>query len=497
MSELDQMVEELAKRKNARTSFRHFCEFVFPQFSCNWHHQLIIDKIERMFLPEDHPDALRRLCVSMPPRFGKSELISRLLPSYILGVDRDDKVMACSYSSELTGRINRDVQRYMCSEPYKLLFPNSRLPEGQGGRGSVSESYTRTSDLFELVGCKGYYRSAGVGGSITGMGARWLIVDDPIRNRQDADSPTVRENILNWYKSTFRTRAEKDARILIVMTRWSPEDLVGSVLQLQSMDKTADQFEYLCLPAIATTDRNIDDPRAPGESLWPEKYDISALEQIKTSLGTREFEALYQQNPTAPGATEWPQDLFGDDIWWDKPWPKREELKEIVMAIDPSKGVESKHGDYCAVIIAGRLQDNSVLINPLIARMSSEAIVDNVLELYQKYRPQLVTCETNSFQHLLVQNLVKKSDLMGLRIMTQGVHNHIKKEVRIRRLGPFLEQRRFRIMKNPYGQLLMDQLRLFPSAKYDDGPDAMELAFRTLLTVANGKFRPPVKVLKA
>jgi predicted phage terminase large subunit-like protein len=760
MNDLDQMVDELAKRHNARSSFKHYCEYVFSQFECSWHHQVIIDNIERMFLPTSDPNHLRRLCVSMPPRHGKSELISRLLPSYILGKNPDTGVMACSYSSELSGRINRDVQRYICSEEFKRLFPDSRMPEGQGGRGAVSESYTRTSDLFEMVGRRGFYRSAGVGGSITGMGGQWLIVDDPIRNRADADSPTIRENILNWYKSTFRTRAEKDARILIVMcmtgdtlvlmadgrqkflrdivigdliatydggrvgvstvknwinqgkdkiytirmksgvkvkanerhpflvdrggvlewvrlknlrlkdkivkvsgengkelhaaekaasgkqhvwdcvqdttvynggnpgmgvkhlnceerhglsldtellsnnttkclssnkacaqfannlqetmcerigvenyvlttvttqeksedfcattvisqlgtgkhqkflnkpldtyeitldeiedisesgyeevfdiqvdrtenfianglvshnTRWNPEDLVGSVLNTQMMERNADQFEYLCLPAIATGDRHKDDPRAIGEPLWPSKYDALALEQIKTSLGSREFEALYQQNPTAPGATEWPQELFADHIWWDQPWPSRSEIVESVLAIDPSKGNEAKVGDYCALVLLARLRDNTVLAYPIISRMSSEVIVDNVLEMAEKYRPSMIVCETNAFQHLLLQNMKHKSDLMNMGLITQGVHNVIKKEIRIRRLGPFLEKHRIRVVKNSHGALLVDQMKLFPSARYDDGPDALELALRTLINVCNNKFKPHSRGLK-
>jgi len=496
MNDLDQMVDELAKRHNARSSFKHYCEYVFSQFECSWHHQMIIDNIERMFLPTSDPNHLRRLCVSMPPRHGKSELISRLLPSYILGKNPDTGVMACSYSSELSGRINRDVQRYICSEEFKRLFPDSRMPEGQGGRGAVSESYTRTSDLFEMVGRRGFYRSAGVGGSITGMGGQWLIVDDPIRNRADADSPTIRENILNWYKSTFRTRAEKDARILIVMTRWNPEDLVGSVLNTQMMERNADQFEYLCLPAIATGDRHKDDPRAIGEPLWPSKYDALALEQIKTSLGIREFEALYQQNPTAPGATEWPQELFADHIWWDKPWPERSEIVESVLAIDPSKGNEAKVGDYCALVLLARLRDNSVLANPIISRMSSEVIVDNVLEMAEKYKPSMIVCETNAFQHLLLQNMKHKSDLMNMGLITQGVHNVIKKEIRIRRLGPFLEKHRIRVVKNAHGSLLVDQMKLFPSARYDDGPDALELALRTLINICNNRLKPNSRGLR-
>ena len=487
---MDQMVDELANRKLARESLLDFCTYTMPEYEVNWHHQLIADSIDRMLLPISHPNALRKLALAVPPRMGKSELISRRLPAFLLGKNPNLQIIACSYSAELSGRINKDIQRIIVSDPYKRLFPETKISESSGGRGSVSESYTRTSDLFEIVKKKGFYRSAGVGGSITGMGGQWLIVDDPFRNREDADSPTVRNTVKNWYKSTFRTRAEKDVRIIVVQTRWHPEDLIGEIIQQGIMEADADQFEYITIPAIANAVNHKDDPREQGEPLWPKKYSLQDMLTIKTSLGTREWEALYQQNPSAEGAQEWNADLFADHIWWDKPWPKPDEIKGCVLAIDPSKGTDSKHGDYSAIVILARTRLNQLVAHSFLARMSVETMVDQVIELGRLFRPELVVCESNMFQSLILTALKQKSQKAGVRFQMQGVNNTMKKEVRIRRLGPHLEQKNLLFTKCQGNKTLVDQLRLFPSSQHDDGPDALELALRSLVFVCNSKMKP-------
>ena len=489
MSNYDELITELATRKMGRENLLDFCTYTMPEYEVNWHHRLIASFIDRMLLPIDHPNALRKLALAIPPRMGKSELISRRLPAFLFGLDPDTQIISCSYSSELSGRINKDIQRIIVGEQYKRLFPETKISE-TAGRGNISESYTRTTDLFEIVNSKGFYRCAGVGGSITGMGGKWLIVDDPFRNREDADSPTIRNTVKNWYRSTFRTRAEKDVRIIIVQTRWHPEDLIGEILQQGRMEKDADQFEYISFPAIALPVNHPEDPRTPGDPIWPTKYSLADLMTIKTSLGTREWEALYQQNPSAEGAQEWNADLFADHIWWDKPWPKPDEIKGCVLAIDPSKGTDSKHGDYSAIVILARTRLNQLVAHSFLARMSVETMVDQVIELGRLFRPELVVCESNMFQSLILTALKQKSQKAGVRFQMQGVNNTMKKEVRIRRLGPHLEQKNLLFTKCQGNKTLVDQLRLFPSSQHDDGPDALELALRSLVFVCNSKMKP-------
>ena len=122
--------------------------------------------------------------------------------------------------------------------------------------------------------------------------------------------------------------------------------------------------------------------------------------------------------------------------------------------------------------------------------MSVETMVDQVIELGRLFRPELVVCESNMFQSLILTALKQKSQKAGLRFQMQGVNNTMKKEVRIRRLGPHLEQKNLLFTKCQGNKILVDQLRLFPSSQHDDGPDALELALRSLVFVCNNKMKP-------
>jgi predicted phage terminase large subunit-like protein len=284
----------------------------------NWHHRLLCDYLDR-FVAGD----IDRLMVSMPPRHGKSELVSRKLPAFIFGRLPDSHIIATSYSADLAQRMNRDVQRIMDSDAYAELFPDSTL-FGKNIRTIADGSYLRNSDIFEIVGHRGDYRSAGVGGGITGMGADFAIIDDPIKNRQDANSPTMRNAVWEWYTSTLYTRLEKDARVLLTMTRWHEDDLAGRLLQQASEDN----WTVLSLPAVREPGECAYDPRQEGTALWQEKYNETRLDRIKTTVGSYDWAALYQQHPS-PGEgglfkrdwwrrwKELPDDLFDFTQSWD------------------------------------------------------------------------------------------------------------------------------------------------------------------------------------
>ena len=150
--------------------------------------------------------------------------MSRRLPAYILGLYPNSTIIACSYSADLSSRMNRDVQRIIDDERYHDVFPSTHL-FGSNVRATAHGSYLRNSDIFEIVGNHGVYRSAGVGGGITGMGFLYGIIDDPIKSQKEADSATFRELVWEWYTSTFWTRQDKDARILLTLTRWHEDGL--------------------------------------------------------------------------------------------------------------------------------------------------------------------------------------------------------------------------------------------------------------------------------
>lgn len=294
---LPQVEKELARR--------HLLDFTTTtkkNFRTNWHHEKICDKLDAFARGE-----IPRLMIFMPPRHGKSELASRKLPAFLLGRNPDCEVISASYSSGLAEKMNRDVQRTMESPEFKQIFPEAIIPK------SGDRSRVRNSSEFELVGRDGSYRCAGVGGPITGTGGDFIIIDDPIKNMEEANSETIRQKIWDWYTSTLYTRlegeiaedgqeSESDGSIALIITRWHEDDLAGRLLDKAAKNPEADQWEVIEFPAIREDMNNHDDPREVGQALWPQKYPVKRLKKIKASVGSKVWSSLFQQRPT-PGDT--------------------------------------------------------------------------------------------------------------------------------------------------------------------------------------------------
>ena len=286
-----QVLMEEARRELARRTMGDFVLYVDDNYRMNWHHRLLCDYLDKLAYKE-----IRRLMVFMPPRHGKSELVSRKFPAYLLGRNPDTSIISCSYSADLASRMNRDVQRLIDSERYLELFPGTQL-SNQHTRRFYETRYTRNNNMFEVVDKKGTYRSSGVGGGITGMGGEYIIIDDPVKNREDADSATMREKVYDWYTSTLYTRLEKDGCILLTLTRWHEDDLAGKLLK--AAQEGADQWTILELPAVCEYPPKPYDERQEGEALWKWKYDEEALFAMKATAGSRDWAALYQQHTTS------------------------------------------------------------------------------------------------------------------------------------------------------------------------------------------------------
>lgn len=295
---------ELLRRRRARHNLEAFTTYTKPDYEVNWHHAALCRYLDRFAASE-----IKRLMVFMPPQNGKSELVSRRLPAYIMGRNPNTQIIACSYSADLASRMNRDVQRIIDGPEYGRLFPEVGL-NSANVRTVAQGAWLRNSDIFEIVGHQGTYRSAGVGGGITGMGFNVGIIDDPVKNADEAKSATVRESIWEWYTSTFYTRQRKDASILLTMTRWHEDDLAGRLLQQAADEPDADRWTVLSLPAVAGGLPNEDDPRQPGEPLWPARYSRDWLRATEATIGPNDWHALYQQTPRQPGGTVFQRD------WW-------------------------------------------------------------------------------------------------------------------------------------------------------------------------------------
>ena len=203
---------------------------VKSDYIVNWHHRQLTEALCKVQSGE-----ITRLMVFMPPRHGKSELVSRHFPAWCLGKNPDEKIISCSYSASLASRMGRDVQNIMATDEYQAMF-STRLKSGvEARKGSAKKKETNLE--FDIVGSSGQYIGAGVGGPIGGSGFSIGIIDDYFKNRDDAESKTKRENLGDWYTSTFYTRREGRMspigvdRIIITTTLWHEDGLAGRVLK--------------------------------------------------------------------------------------------------------------------------------------------------------------------------------------------------------------------------------------------------------------------------
>lgn len=226
---------------------------------------------------------LPRLIVTCPPRHGKSELVSHWVPVWFLENWPWKRVILGSYEADFAsawGRKARDtIAKYNELGTHQL---NVRL-----NPNTSAVSHWMTSE-------RGSMSTAGVGGPITGKGADLLIIDDPIKNWAEASSFTIRENLWNWYRSTARTRVEPGGGIIVAMTRWHPDDLVGRLIRSEEQEG-GEHWEVFDFPALAIKHDVLG--REPGHPLWPQRYGEEELLSIRASVGPKIWNSMYQQNP--------------------------------------------------------------------------------------------------------------------------------------------------------------------------------------------------------
>lgn len=282
---------ELRRRAHAQT-FLRFVQTSYPPYQAAWVHRELCTALER-FQVEMMAGRQPRLMIFMPPRHGKSFLVSERFPVWLLGKQPDCQVLLASYAQRQAERFSRRA-RALAREPWM----KSALPQL-----AVDPHFAAASEWGTRQG--GAYRAVGVGGPLTGTGAHVLVIDDPVKNHQEAYSPLTRDKIWEWYGSVAETRLMPNSGVLLVMTRWHRDDLAGRLLAAGS-----DRWTVLSYPAIATRD---EPHRRCGEALDPDRFPLARLEGLRKRGGWI-FEALYQQAPVAEIG-----EVFRRDWWqtWD------------------------------------------------------------------------------------------------------------------------------------------------------------------------------------
>lgn len=394
-----ELLELIAER--GRRHLIDFTLFTCPGYKAGWFARTLAAKLD-WFLDEVAAGRSPRLIIEAPPRHGKTELVSRRLPAYALGRYPDMSFIATSHGADLASNINRAVQRIIDDPRYKELFPDTTL-WGSNIRTVADGSYLRNSDEFEVVGHKGAYKSAGVGGGITGRGGDVLIVDDPVKDMQEASSETVRKSIWDWFTSTLYTRGMPGAGILVIMTRWHMDDLAGHLIA--NMAKGGEQWTVVRYPAIAEED---EEHRKMGEALHPERYPLELLERIKSGtsdepgVGSKVWSALYQQSPSAAEGN-----IFKRENWRYLRPPKllsamsHEERKNYLRELGVTRVIQrwdtaigaKKQNDFAACTTLGIAKSRYYVMDVWKDRLQYPDMKKQVELLYDKWHPAQVFVE--------------------------------------------------------------------------------------------------------
>lgn len=230
-----------------------------------------------------------RVIISMPPRHSKSETASHWYPVWYLDRFPSRRIILCSYEADFAASWGRKARDTIRANPDKL-------------RVRIKTDTTAAARWETTAG--GGMVTAGVGGPITGRGANVLVVDDPVKNAEEAESEITREAIWRWWTSTAYTRLEPGAAAVVVATRWHEDDLIGRLLL--AAEEGGEEWEVINLPAIAEAGDPLGRPE--GAALWPERYDVPDLARIRGAVQPYVWEALYQQHPTPPSADRCPFD---------------------------------------------------------------------------------------------------------------------------------------------------------------------------------------------
>lgn len=490
---------ELSQRELARRHLVDFSEYVSPWYRAYEHHRLVGQYLEEVarFIKTRGKEGIGRLMIFMPPRHGKTEQCSRQFPAWLLGNLPDTRIILTSYNGDRANANSRAARDLVLESRYEVLF----------GRRSSVETPVRMSDDSRSVTAwdlanphRGGVVSAGVGGGITGTGAHLMVVDDPLRGREEAESESQRERVWEWWTSTAYTRLEDGGAVVIIMTRWHPDDLAGRLLAQMASDPMADQYKVLNLPAIwekpsipeektfedyhrdmllngVWTDEEDQLGRKEGQALWPIKYSEEDLERIKINVGGHDWLSLYQQSPIqregAMFKPEWfdivdkaPDNVVARARYWDK-------------------AGSNNSGDYSAGVLISRAPNGHYYIEDVVREQLSsyrrnkkmKRVIDGDLLRVGPTVQQYHEIEPGSAGEEAARNTVK--ELEGRAIQADPVGNK-SKEVRATALATACEAKLVHLVRGTWNKAFIEELIMFPKGRNDDQVDAAAGAYNKI-----------------
>lgn len=362
----------------ARDEFTAFNIASDPNYDPQWFHKEVARALEAVERGE-----IKRLLIEMPPRHGKTEEVSVKFPAWVLGRHPDWPIINAAYSSELSEKSSSVCRELVRSERYAQIFPLLKVKDDTKAKNFWQVEQGERDAMDHIAG--GGYQAVGVGGAATGFGAKILIVDDPVKNREEADSETMRQKVWEWYSSVARTRLEKDGAVILIMTRWHEDDLAGRCLA------TGQHWHRIRYPAVADEDEAV---RKKGDALWPKKYPVAALEDIRADVDERTWYALYQQNPRKSS-----EKMSFDPAWF--PTFTLADLKPLIVnryAMIDVADTKKDGADWTGLVVGDwSVDDKWYLPHIKRHRVNIKGLIDLIFMVWVNWRPIAIGIEKKAF----------------------------------------------------------------------------------------------------
>ena len=426
----------MTRARAARNSLLGFTEYTNPLYQRAQHHAQIAAKLEAVERGE-----IDRLMIFMPPRHGKSELASKRFPAWCLGRKPSRQIIAASYNSDLANDFGRNVRNIVAEPEFGQVFPTVSLAPDSQAANRMNTNHG------------GAYVAAGVGTAVTGRGAHIALIDDPFKDREEADSERRREVVWDWYRSTLYTRLMPGGAVIIILTRWHEDDLAGRLLEQEP-----EQWDVLSLPAL---DRD-------GKALWPEWYDEQALLRIKNTIGPREWSALYQQQPQPDDGT------FFKREWFDGGNSVPANLRYYGSS---DYAVTDGGGDFTVHRVWGICPKGDVYrVAGWRGQTASDRWIEEKLDLIAKYRPLAWFGEGGVIQKAIEPMLRRRMRERNVHCRLEWLPSVADKPTRARSFQAMAATGRVHF--EPSADL--SEFLVFPAGKHDDEVDVASLIGRAI-----------------
>ena len=452
--EIAQIADILAERRQAqhcRDDLIEFCRHMQPDYKVGKHHRILANIL--MDLADGKKD---RVCVNIPPRHGKSQLVSIYFPAWFIGKYPDKKILMVSHTADLATDFGRKVRNIIDNDQYRKIFPTVTLAQDSKSAGRWNTN----------VG--GEYYACGVGSALAGRGADLLLVDDP-HNEQDILNGNfdVFDKAYEWFTYGARTRLMPGGRVAIIQTRWHLNDLTGRVTKDMAQNEESDQYEVVEFPAL------FESADGSQRALWPEFYDVQALLRTKASMPLFQWNAQYQQNPTAEEASVIKRE------WW-KVWKSESPppCEYIIMSLDAAAESHTR-ADYTALTTWGVFMHDEtnayavILLNAIKKRMEFPELKKLALEEFKEWQPDAFIVEKKSSGTALYQEMRR----MGLLVQEYTPHRGSgDKLARLNSVADIVQSGLCWVPETRWAEEVVEEIAGFPFMPNDDLVDSTVMA---------------------